>query len=319
MEAHDLVKEFAARGDGLYGSPGATLRAVNGAGFRIGRGETLALVGESGCGKTTLARAAAMLDPPTSGTVVFEGRDITALSRKQLKPVRRRIQMIFQDPYASLNPRQPVGSIIAEPLVIHRIGDRAWRRAEAVNLARAVGLKEADLERYPHQFSGGQRQRIAIARALAAKPSLIIADEPVSALDVSIQSQILNLLRDLREEYGPAFLFIGHDLAVVRHFADRVAVMYLGKIVEEGPAQALFDTPRHPYTRALIAAAPRIGQGKRRAGRAVVGDVPSPLNPPPGCSFHPRCPLAADICRQTMPELEAANGDPAHNAACHIK
>ncbi|OHC76542.1 MAG: hypothetical protein A3G18_13305 [Rhodospirillales bacterium RIFCSPLOWO2_12_FULL_58_28] len=315
MEVRNLVKTFSSGKAGV-------VRAVNGVSLHIAHGETLALVGESGCGKTTLARAVAMLDPPTSGTVVFEGQEISALSRRQLKPVRRRIQMIFQDPYSSLNPRLPAGSIIAEPLVIHRLGNRAERRAEVERLARSVGLNAEDMDRYPHQFSGGQRQRIAIARALALKPTLIIADEPVSALDVSIRSQILNLLYDMREEYGAAFLFIGHDLAVVGHLADRVAVMYMGVIVEEGATESLFADPRHPYTQVLIAAAPRIGQGKGRgndeANRFLSGDAPGVLNPPPGCPFHPRCPSAKEVCKQTMPELKPANGDARRLAACHL-
>ncbi len=315
MIVKDLVKEFPHK---RAGGRSETMRAVNGVSFHIRRGETLALVGESGSGKTTLARAAAMLHPPTSGSVVFEGREIATLKRRSLKGARKRMQMIFQDPYASLNPRLPVSAIIAEPLAIHSLGNRAERRAEALRLAQSVGLKAQDLDRYPHQFSGGQRQRIAIARALALKPALIFADEPVSALDVSIQSQILNLLRDLREEYGPAFLFIGHDLAVVRHFADRVAVMYMGRIVEEAASETLFNTPRHPYARALIAAAPRIGQGKRAPGamRGAARDIPSPFDPPPGCPFHPRCPMAEDICKTTPPELELV--EPGHQAACHF-
>ena len=319
LEVRGLVKHFPAGGGGLFAADTGTVRAVDGVSFRLGRGETLALVGESGCGKTTLARTVALLYAPTAGSVRFQGRELTGLGRRDLKPARRRIQMIFQDPYSSLNPRLPVGAIIAEPLVIHGLGGRAEQRDRVAMLARQVGLGAADMDRYPHQFSGGQRQRIAIARALAVEPSLVIADEPVSALDVSIQSQVLNLMRDLQAAHGLAYLFISHDLAVVRHFADRVAVMYLGRIVEEAPADALFANPRHPYTRALIAAQPVVGRGKRRPGDVLRGDIPSPLRPPPGCAFHPRCPLAQDICRQSAPALEAAGGEAGHRAACHFK
>ncbi len=319
LEVRGLVKHFAAGGGGLFAADKGTIKAVDNVSFRLGRGETLALVGESGCGKTTLARTVALLYPPTAGSVRFQGRELTGLGRRDLKPARRRIQMIFQDPYSSLNPRLPVGAIIAEPLVIHGLGGRAEQRDRVLMLARQVGLGAADMGRYPHQFSGGQRQRIAIARALAVEPSLVIADEPVSALDVSIQSQVLNLMRDLQAAHGLTYLFISHDLAVVRHFADRVAVMYLGRIVEEAPTEALFANPRHPYTRALIAAQPVVGRGKRRPGDVLPGDIPSPLRPPPGCPFHPRCPMAADICRQSAPVLEPAGGDAGHRAACHFK
>jgi len=277
------------------------------------------LVGESGCGKTSLARATALLYPPTSGSVRLDGRELTGLDKRRMKPVRRRIQLIFQDPYGSLNPRLPAGAIIGEPLTVHGIGDKLERRQRTAQLAEAVGLPAADLERYPHQFSGGQRQRIAIARALALAPDIIIADEPVSALDASVQSQVLNLLTDLQEAWNLAYLLISHDLAVVRQVAHRVAVMYLGRIVEEAPTEGLFDNPRHPYTQALIAAAPVIGRGKRRRRGVLAGDVPSPMDPPAGCPFHPRCPVARDLCRSTRPILEPISGSTDHAVACHLK
>jgi len=290
---------------------GRILRAVAGVDLTLARGETLALVGESGCGKTTLGRAVVGLYPPTAGSIRFHGQSGGTTAR-------RAIQMIFQDPYGSLNPRLPIGEVIAEPLKIHRIGSRAERRERARELIQQVGLPVDALNRYPHQFSGGQRQRIAIARALAPEPEIIVADEPLSALDVSIQSQILNLMAALKESRGLAYLFISHDLAAVHHIADRVAVMYLGRIVELGRRDALFARPSHPYTQALIQAIPRIGQGKRRRGRAIAGDVPSPLAPPPGCAFHPRCPKAQEICRVERPVLASPAGRPDHAAACHF-
>ena len=319
LEARRLVKHFPLKGGGLFAPPRGTVRAVDGVSLSLAAGETLALVGESGCGKTTLARTVTLLSPPTAGSVRYRGRQLTGLGRRALRPLRRAVQMVFQDPYASLNPRLPAGDIIGEPLDIHGIGTKAARRRRVADLAQSVGLAAADMGRYPHQFSGGQRQRIAIARALAPGPEVIIADEPVSALDVSVQSQVLNLLMDLGEAHGLAYLLISHDLAVVRHFADRVAVMYLGRIVEEAPTESLFDRPRHPYTRALLAAAPVIGRGKRTPGTAPAGDAPSPLHPPPGCAFHPRCPLATDLCKRTAPALEPAAGSANHMAACHFK
>ena len=324
FEARGLVKHFPLRGGGLFAPAPGLVRAVDGVSLSLAAGETLALVGESGCGKTTLARTAALLYPPTAGSVRYRGREMVGLGRRALRPLRRAIQMVFQDPFASLNPRLPAGAIIGEPLDIHGVGTATERRRRVAELARSVGLADGDMGRYPHQFSGGQRQRIAIARALALAPEIIIADEPVSALDVSIQSQVLNLLKDLQDAHGLAYLLISHDLAVVRHFADRVAVMYLGRIVEEAPVDALFERPRHPYTRALLAAAPVIGRGKRtppitQGGTAPLGDAPSPTNPPPGCAFHPRCPLATDLCKQTAPALEPIVGSPGHAAACHFK
>jgi oligopeptide/dipeptide ABC transporter ATP-binding protein len=319
FEVRSLAKHFPVKGSSLFAATQGLVKAVDGVDFHLGRGETLALVGESGCGKSTLARTAALLYAPTSGEILFKGTTMTTLGRSGRAPLRRGVQMVFQDPYGSLNPRLPVGAIIAEPLVIHGIGDKAERSRRAAAAAEAVGIRQADLYRYPHQFSGGQRQRIAIARALVLEPDVIIADEPVSALDVSTQNQVLNLLKDLQAERDLAYLFIGHDLGVVRQFADRVAVMYLGRIVEQAPTERLFAEPRHPYTRALIAASPKIGQGKRRLGSALSGDVPSPMRPPPGCAFHPRCPIAQEICTEQTPLPEPATGAPERLVACHFK
>ena len=314
LQARGLVKHYAAHD--LFGHHGDTVKALGGVSFHIEAGETLGLVGESGSGKTTLARTVGLLYSPTAGVVSFQGREITGLSRRRLKDIRRRIQFIFQDPYGSLNPRLAVGAIIAEPLAIHGLCTRGERRDRVAELAASVGLSPAHMDRYPHQFSGGQRQRIAIARALAPDPALIIADEPVSSLDVSIQSQVLNLMMDLQGASGLSYLFISHDLSVIRHVADRVAVMYAGKIVEEGPADSLYEAPRHPYTQALIAAGPHIGGGKRSPGRALAGDPPAPEALPTGCSFHPRCPRARDLCKESEPELEQVGTR--HRAACHF-
>ncbi len=320
FEARGLSKSFPVRGEGLFAGRVGTVRAVEDVSVGLVEGEILALVGESGCGKTTLARTMALLHRPSAGSVHFRGQDITRMRGRKLKRVRRDIQMIFQDPYGSLDPRMTVAAIISEPLRVHRQGDRR-ARAEAVRrLMDAVGLSPTLADSYPHEFSGGQRQRIGIARALALEPKLIIADEPVSALDVSIQSQVLNLMQDLQEARGLTYLFITHDLAVVDHMADRVAVMYLGRIVELARRDDLFARPSHPYTQALLSAIPRPGAGKRVAGRSLAGEVPSPLAPPPGCPFHPRCPRAEDICRRELPRPEAVPGSGAgHLAACHFK
>jgi oligopeptide/dipeptide ABC transporter ATP-binding protein len=317
-----VIKHFPAGRAGWFARP-ATVHAVNGVSLEVGRGETVAVVGESGCGKTTLARLAVSLHAPDAGRVSIDGTDVTALGARALKPFRRRVQMIFQDPYGSLNPRLPVSAILAEPLVIHGLGARAERRRRIEAAAQAVALSASQLDRYPHEFSGGQRQRIAIARALIVRPELLVADEPLSALDVSIQVAILDLFRALKRDFGIALLFISHDLAVVDLIADRIAVMYLGHIVEAAARADLFRAPAHPYTRALIAAVPAMGRGKRARGaarRALEGDVPDPIRPPPGCPFHPRCPRAEDLCRRVAPTLEpVANAGTGHRAACHFR
>jgi oligopeptide/dipeptide ABC transporter ATP-binding protein len=290
-----------------------TLTAVEGVNLYIDPGETLALVGESGSGKSTIGNVIAGLQRPTAGTMRFRGE---VLDKATARSAQRAIQIIFQDPFGALDPRMPVSAIIAEPLLIQRIGNDSKRAARAADLVDQVGLPRDALNRYPHEFSGGQRQRIAIARALAPQPALIVADEPLSALDVSIQSQILNLLAALQRAHGLAYLFISHDLAVVNHLADRVAVLYLGRLVEVAPREKLFATPSHPYTTALLGAMPRIGH---RRAVAIHGEMPSPLHPPPGCVFHTRCPKAQAICRMELPRLEPVPGRPTQLAACHFK
>src|SRR5216110_2990258 len=316
LEVRNLVKYFHISG-GLFGGREGVVRAVDDVSFAIHRGETLGLVGESGCGKTTTGRCILQLERPTRGQILFEDRDLATLGPEQLRAVRRRMQVIFQDPYSSLNPRMTVGQIIAEPMAVHRLVPDARARAARVrDLLERVGLLPQHARRYPHEMSGGQRQRVGVARALAMEPSLIICDEPVSALDVSIQAQIINLLEDLQAEYRLTYLFIAHDLAVVRHISDRVAVMYLGKIVELADRKALYDDPLHPYTKALLAAVP-IPDPELEARRERVvlgGEVPSPLNPPSGCVFHPRCPIAIDRCRSVIPDLREIR--PGHWAAC---
>ncbi len=317
LEVRNLVKHFHVPGTGLFGRHPGIVKAVDGVSFSIRRGETLGLVGESGCGKTTTGRCILRLERPTGGEVIFEGRDLARLSDAELRAVRRRMQVIFQDPYSSLNPRMTVGQIIAEPLAVHGIvPDRAARPARVKELLGHAGLLPAMAHRYPHELSGGQRQRVGIARALAMEPSLIVCDEPVSALDVSIQAQIINLLEELQAEFGLTYLFVAHDLSVVRHISDRVAVMYLGKIVEITDRKSLYEDPQHPYTKALLAAVP-IPDPAVEANRehtVLRGEVPSSLNPPTGCVFHPRCPIAIDECRTRVPDLREVR--PEHKAAC---
>jgi len=300
---------------------GGAVRAVDGVSLSVRRGETLGIVGETGCGKSTLARCMSRLHELTSGEVVFDGRDISRLSRQQLAPIRRDIQMIFQDPYGSLNPHRRVGSIIGDPLAIHDVADGKERRTQVQDLMELVGLNPEHYNRFPAEFSGGQRQRIGIARALALHPKLVICDEPVSALDVSIQAQVINLLDELQDNLGLTYVFISHDLSVVRHISDRVAVMYLGKVVEEATVQDLYDRPRHPYTAALLSAAvvadPDLADRRERI--LLAGDAPSPVDPPSGCRFHPRCPKAQHRCAVEEPSLVARDADPAdHVTACHF-
>jgi len=318
LRADHVKKYFPIRSGILIQREIARVHAVDDVSFELRAGETLGLVGESGCGKSTLARCIARLYDITSGSVVFEGADISRYTRRQLRPVRRDLQMVFQDPYASLNPRKRVGAIIADPLRIHHAGTREQTRKRVLELLEVVGLSAEHVNRYPHEFSGGQRQRIGVARALALKPKLVIADEPVSALDVSIRAQVINLLDDLQDEFGLTYIFIAHDLGVVRHVSDRIAVMYLGKIVEISPAEELYQRPVHPYTEALLSAVPVPDPDLSASRQRIVleGDVPSPIQPPSGCRFHPRCRYATEICRTEEPPL-VPHGSLGHLAACH--
>jgi oligopeptide transport system ATP-binding protein len=315
LEIDGLAKHYPVKRGLVLAKTIGTVKAVDGIGFALARGETLALVGESGCGKSTTARLVLRLIEPSAGVVRFEGQDITAMSGAPLRRLRRRMQIVFQDPFASLNPRMTVGDILEEPLIVHRIGDKAARRARVNQLLGLVGLAPYHAQRYPHEFSGGQRQRVGIARALAVEPALVVCDEPVSALDVSIQAQVVNLLKDLQTRLGLSYLFIAHDLAVVKHIADRVAVMYLGRIVELASKDALFARPLHPYTRTLLKAIPRPDPHRRTRHGVPGGDVPSPMDPPPGCHFHTRCEYATERCRIEDPALRAIQSG--HFAACH--
>ena len=312
LEAVDLARHYTVR-RGMFARR-ATVKALAGASFTLARGRTLAVVGESGCGKSTLARLITLIEPPTAGTLAFDGADVTGAEGETLRKLRQMVQIVFQDPYGSLNPRKKVGAILEEPLVINTRLDAPERRARAEEMMAKVGLRPEHYGRYPHMFSGGQRQRIAIARALMLRPRILVADEPVSALDVSIQAQVLNLLMDLQEELDLAYLFISHDLSVVRHIADEVMVMYLGNVVEHGSRDAIFESPQHPYTRALLSSTPVADPTRRGQRIKLTGELPSPINPPSGCVFHPRCPHANDRCRVEIPQAVEAGG---RLVACH--
>lgn len=315
LQVNHLKKYFPLKG-GILGKEIGNVQAVDDISFVVHKGETLGIVGESGCGKSTTGRMLMRLTEPTDGEVIFNGTSLTSLSNREMRAVRRNLQMVFQDPFASLNPRHTVEKILEEPLIVHKIGDRHERKKMVADMLETVGLSSYHAKRYPHQFSGGQRQRIGIARALMTKPQLIIADEPVSALDVSIQSQVLNLLQTLQKEFGLTYIFIAHDLAVVRHISDRVGVMYLGRLVEMSDSESLYSKPLHPYTKALLASVPVADPTFIHERELLIGDPPSPDNPPIGCAFHTRCKECMDICKTTRPEWKEV--EQGHYVACHL-
>ncbi len=312
LRAHELKQHYQVK-QGLF-KDDAIVKAVDGVSFTLEKGRTLAVVGESGCGKSTLGRMLTMIETPTAGEIDFEGSDLLNLSKLEQKKLRQKIQIIFQNPYGSLNPRKKIGAILEEPLVINSTMGKAERKEKALTMMAKVGLKHEHYDRYPHMFSGGQRQRIAIARGLMLDPNIIVADEPVSALDVSVQAQVLNLMMDLQQEFGLSYVFVSHDLSVVEHIADDVIVMYLGKVVEQGNKADIFSSPKHPYTQALLSSTPQLNADKRRTRIKLEGELPSPLNPPPGCAFHSRCMHANDKCHQEAPILKAAENQ---MIACH--
>jgi oligopeptide transport system ATP-binding protein len=316
LKVEQLKKHFPIKG-GIFGKQIGTVKAVDGVSFQVRKGETLGLVGESGCGKSTTGQLLMRLLEPTEGQVYFEDQEITSLSMKEVRRLRREMQMIFQDPFASLNPRHTVEKILSEPLIVHGIGNAEERKKKVREILEVVGLSSYHAKRYPHQFSGGQRQRIGIARALMTRPKLIVADEPVSALDVSIQSQVLNLLKALQKEFDLTYIFIAHDLGVVRHISDRVGVMYLGRLIELTDSEQLYENPMHPYTKALLSAVPIADPNLNRDDQELLtGEIPSPSNPPGGCPFHTRCPKCMDVCKTVRPEFQEA--EPDHYVACHL-